>query len=42
MEIEEDSSSTVTMLAARGTFIPDTSATTDGTVTEVRNSQNRD
>jgi hypothetical protein len=36
MEIEEDSSSTVTMLAAPGTFMADT---VDGTVTETRNSQ---
>ena len=35
MEMEEDSSSTVVMPAARGTFIADT---TDGTVTEARNS----
>jgi hypothetical protein len=38
MEMEEDSSSTVAMPAARGTFIP---GTADGTVTEVRNSQKR-
>ncbi len=34
-EFEEDSTSNVTMFAAGGTFIP---ATTDTTVTEVRNS----
>ena len=39
MEIEEDSSSTVVMPAARGTFIVGTG---DGTVTEARNSQKRD
>jgi hypothetical protein len=38
MEMEEDSSSTVAMLAARGTFI---ASTADGTVTEARNSQKR-
>ena len=38
MEIEEGSSSTVAMPAARGTFI---AGTADGTVTEARNSQKR-
>jgi len=38
MEMEEDSSSTVTMSTARGTFIVDTA---DVTVTEDRNSQKR-
>ena len=38
MEMEEDSSSTVAMPAARGTFI---AGTADGTVTEARNSTKR-
>ena len=38
MEIEEGSSRTVAMPATRGTFIE---GTTDGTVTEVRNSTKR-
>jgi hypothetical protein len=38
MEMEEDSSSTVTTPVACGTFMEDT---TDGTVTEGRNSQKR-
>ena len=38
MEMEEDSNSTVALSAARGTFIADT---TDGTVTEARQSTKR-
>ena len=38
IQMEEDSSSTVAMPAARGTFIPGTAGST---VTEARNSQNR-
>ena len=36
MEMEDDSNSTVAMISALGTFIP---GTTDGTVTEARNSR---
>ena len=38
MEMEEDSSGTVAMPTARGTFM---AGTADGTVTEARNSQKR-
>ena len=38
VEMEQDSTSNVTMLTVRGTFMTDTA---DGTVTETRNSTNR-